>query len=121
MSSQPAHFHVPPRTPAQKAAEAAIHERYRGRKVPMDELRADAEQVTTMGEWYESHRAMVILKKLREAQNLTARDIAARTGLPEDSIRKLEDGNMAAPYLDALTLYAHAVGKQVFVQLADAS
>jgi DNA-binding XRE family transcriptional regulator len=117
----PAPFKIPPRTAAQKADEKRIHEHYTGRKVTLQELLDDAEYVTTMGEWYEAHKAMVALKRVREERHLTAADVARLIGVTEEEIKKLEAGIVGGPYLDILTRYAHALGKRVFVQLADAT
>lgn len=84
----------------------------------MDELLGDLENVTTMGEWYEAHTAMVELKKLREKRGLTTSDVAQLSGVPEERIKALEGGQVTGPQLDTLTEYAHALGRRILVQLA---
>lgn len=63
---------------------------------------------------------MVVLKAERVKQGLSLADIQARTGMERSTLSRLENQEEANPTVNTLTRYAEAIGKKVFVVLADA-
>ena len=63
---------------------------------------------------------MVMLKAERVKQGLSLADIQARTGMERSTLSRLENQEEANPTVNTLTRYAEAIGKKVFVVLADA-
>ncbi len=63
---------------------------------------------------------MVVLKAERVKQGLSLADIQARTGMERSTLSRLENQEEANPTVNTLTRYAAAIGKKVFVVLADA-
>lgn len=59
------------------------------------------------------------LKTARQVQGLSLADVTERTGMDRSALSKLETGQRPNPTVETLVRYADAVGKRVFVTLAD--
>jgi len=64
--------------------------------------------------------AMSVLKAERVKKGLSLSDMKERTGIERSTLSRLENNEEANPTVNTLTRYADAVGKKVFVVLADA-
>jgi DNA-binding XRE family transcriptional regulator len=62
---------------------------------------------------------MAVLKVERLKKGLSLSDMKARTGIERSTLSRLENNADANPTINTLTRYAEAVGKKVFVVLAD--
>src|SRR5262249_51464670 len=62
---------------------------------------------------------MAVLKAERLKKGLSLSDMKARTGIERSTLSRLENNAEANPTINTLTKYAEAVGKKVFVVLAD--
>ncbi|MDH2926840.1 helix-turn-helix transcriptional regulator [Lonepinella koalarum] len=60
----------------------------------------------------EQEQLMASLKAQREAQNLTQKDIAEKTGMKIQNVSRLERG-LVRPTLDTLSRYANALGGRI--------
>ena len=122
MSKQGQRIHRPRvQTPEQKAAEAAIRERFQREKPTLQDLvdSGDIDQVYSMGEYWELHKAFSVLKSLREQQGLSITDMAERTGMDRAMISRLENGQIDNPTLATVGRYAKALGKRVVVNFVN--
>jgi predicted transcriptional regulator len=62
---------------------------------------------------------MAVLKAERMKKGLSLSDIKERTGIERSTLSRLENNAAANPTVNTLTRYADAIGKKVFVVLAD--
>ena len=62
---------------------------------------------------------MAVLKAERMKKGLSLADMKERTGIERSTLSRLENNAEANPTINTLTRYADAVGKKVFVVLAD--
>lgn len=62
---------------------------------------------------------MAVLKSERVKKGLSLSDMKERTGIERSTLSRLENNAEANPTINTLTRYADAVGKKVFVVLAD--
>ena len=62
---------------------------------------------------------MAVLKSERVKKGLSLSDMKERTGIERSTLSRLENNAAANPTINTLTRYADAVGKKVFVVLAD--
>ena len=108
-------------TPEQQAAEQAVRERFQRDKPSLEKLVAsgDIDQVCSMGEYWELHKAFTALKSLREQQGLSITDMAERTGMDRAMISRLENGQLDNPTLATVGRYAKALGKRVVVNFVN--
>lgn len=75
---------------------------------------------------YEESRATLVdalklLKAERERMGLSLAEIAERTGMERPNLSRLENEAEANPTISTLTRYAEALGKRLFIALADQS
>jgi DNA-binding phage protein len=63
--------------------------------------------------------AMALLKTERLKKGLSLSDMKERTGIERSTLSRLENNAEANPTVNTLMRYADAVGKKVFVVLAD--
>src|SRR5262245_24475263 len=63
--------------------------------------------------------AMKMLKAEREKMGLSLADVADRTGMERPNLSRLENESEANPTIATLTRYAEALGKRLFIALAD--
>jgi DNA-binding phage protein len=63
--------------------------------------------------------AMKMLKAEREKMGLSLADVADRTGMERPNLSRLENEAEANPTIATLTRYAEALGKRLFIALAD--
>lgn len=61
------------------------------------------------------------LKEERQRQGLSLADVKARSGIDRGTLSKLENDEDPNVTMNTLIRYAHAVGKDILVQLEDAS
>ncbi|WP_439256687.1 helix-turn-helix domain-containing protein [Lonepinella sp. BR2271] len=84
--------------------------------VTLEELRhklmQDPEFVAEYKRLEEQEQLMASLKAQREAQNLTQKDIAEKTGMKMQNVSRLERG-LVHPTLDTLSRYANALGGRI--------
>ena len=64
--------------------------------------------------------AMAVLKAERKKKGMSLATMKERTGIERSTLSRLENNAEANPTINTLTRYAEAVGKKVFVVLADA-
>ncbi len=62
---------------------------------------------------------MAVLKAERMKKGLSLADMKERTGIERSALSRLENNAEANPTVNTLTRYADAVGKKVFVVLAN--
>jgi ribosome-binding protein aMBF1 (putative translation factor) len=109
------------RTRQEKAAHAAVHERFKN-KPTIDELVAKGElqgETTTMGDYLELQRLLHAARKAREDSGLTVTEIAKRAGMDKSVVSRLENGKLTNPTFRVVWQYTKAIGKRVVYQLAD--
>jgi len=76
-------------------------------------LEAIKEQATSV------RKVIAALRAERERQGLSLADLNERTGIDRAALSRLENNEEANPTINTLERYAAAVGKQMFVFLAD--
>ena len=64
--------------------------------------------------------AVKVLKAEREKMGLSLADLAERTGMERPNLSRLENEAESNPTIATLTRYAEALGKRLFIALADA-
>jgi ribosome-binding protein aMBF1 (putative translation factor) len=64
-------------------------------------------------------KVIAALRAERERQGLSLADLNERTGIDRAALSRLENNEEANPTINTLERYAAAVGKQMFVFLAD--
>jgi len=65
--------------------------------------------------------ALKLLKAERERMGLSLADVAERSGMERPNLSRLENEAEANPTIATLTRYAEALGKRLFIALADAA
>jgi DNA-binding phage protein len=63
--------------------------------------------------------AVKMLKAEREKMGLSLADVADRSGMERPNLSRLENETDANPTIATLTRYAEALGKRLFIALAD--
>lgn len=63
--------------------------------------------------------ALKLLKAERERMGLSLAEVAERTGMERPNLSRLENEAEANPTIATLTRYAEALGKRLFIALAD--
>jgi DNA-binding phage protein len=63
--------------------------------------------------------ALKLLKAERERMGLSLAEVAERTGMERPNLSRLENEAEANPTISTLTRYAEALGKRLFIALAD--
>jgi len=61
------------------------------------------------------------LRSTRQELRLSLSDIEERTGIAKSNLSRLENSPNPNPTIQTLTRYAHAVGKEIVITLADKS
>ena len=64
-------------------------------------------------------KTLQLLKTERLAQGLSLSDVAERTGIAKSNLSKLENAEEPNPTIVTLSTYAEALGKRLFIVLAD--
>jgi DNA-binding XRE family transcriptional regulator len=123
MPAEPRKTIQPPRTPAQRAAEEAVRERFRNKPG----LRELAESGEISQETYEAarrrraggppdspfRRLVATLRAERERLGLSLSEVAERAGIDRAAVHKLELGLNRNPTVATLERYANALGVQI--------
>lgn len=103
------------RTPEQKAKDREIREKFRHWHPSPEELIASGEggQFDIRGEFRGLRDFLTVLKRVREAKQLTLADVSARCGIDQPALSRLENGHCPNPTMDTLWRYAAAVGQRL--------
>ena len=104
------------------AEEQERHKRIRERiqeELPDIQQRAQQKLAEAMQRGIAIQHTMAVLKAERMKQGLSLSDMKERTGIERSTLSRLESNATANPTVNTLTRYADAVGKKVFVVLAD--
>jgi DNA-binding XRE family transcriptional regulator len=119
MSDKPRKKAMP--TPEQRAAHRAIREAFRDWHPGPEELIASGVAARLGLNVIHSPARQLIqdLKAAREAAGLTLADVAARCGIDQPALSRLENGHNANPTLDTLWRYAAATGKRLVLSSED--
>lgn len=108
-----------PVSESQKKRDREIRAKY-AHKPSLDQLSADEYGPTIkQGEYFALMRFFSLLKSIREGQNLSLADIAARTGMDKSAISRLESGLAENPTIATLERLARSVGKRIRIELED--
>ena len=103
--------------------EQERHKRIRAQiqeELPDIKQRAKQKLAEAMQRGIAIQHTMAVLKSERVKKGLSLSDMKARTGIERSTLSRLENNAAANPTINTLTRYADAVGKKVFVVLADA-
>jgi len=109
------------RTPEETAKVRADRERYQCCKPTIEQLLAEGghEDTVPLGEFLAAQEVMLGLKRERERQGLTLAELAARTGMDQAALSRLEMGKQANTTLTTLGRIASALGKVVVYSLRE--
>lgn len=121
MSKQPAKRAKQKRSNAQKAESAAAARKIEqefppGQAGPPPD---DATEPATLGDYFDLRFVVGELRREREAQGLSLRDIQQRTGIERSAINRLENAENVNPTINTLTRYARALGLRIDIRLAE--
>ena len=97
-----------------KRIREQIHE-----ELPDITQRAKQKLAAAMQRGIAIQHTMAVLKAERMKKGLSVADMKERTGIERSTLSRLENDAAANPTVNTLTRYADAVGKKVFVVLAD--
>jgi ribosome-binding protein aMBF1 (putative translation factor) len=110
-------FRANRKSPAQRAEERAIREKFQREKPTLADLIAsgdcDPDSVMTMGQYFEIRQALLALKQERQQVGLSLTQVAKRSGLDRAVVSRLENGKLNNPTVATLMRYAAAVGKRL--------
>lgn len=81
--------------------------------------RENGSEPPAAGEYFDLRRIVAELKKAREAQGLSLRDIQERTGIERSAISRIENGENVNPTINTLTRYARAVDRLIEIRLRE--
>jgi ribosome-binding protein aMBF1 (putative translation factor) len=108
-------------TPAERAREKAIRERFQREKPSLDDLLAQGDcrpaDVMTMGEYFAVTEALTQLRKARQQAGLSLADVSQLSGIDKGVLSKLETGKQPNPTVSTLIRYASALGRQLVFSL----
>jgi DNA-binding XRE family transcriptional regulator len=108
-----------PVSESQKKRDREIRAKY-ANKPSLDKLSAEEFGPTIkQGEYLALMHFFSLLKSIRERQNLSLADIAARTGIDKSAISRLENGLTENPTIATLERLARSVGKRIRIELED--
>jgi ribosome-binding protein aMBF1 (putative translation factor) len=110
------------RTASETARLRADRERYQREKPPPEQLLAEGghKEFVPLGELLLLHHVMASLKKERERQGLTLKDVSERAEIDQAALSRLESGTNGNPTLDTLYRIAAALGKRIVCSIQDA-
>lgn len=104
------------RTPERRAEIESIREHYKDRPSREELIRKgeiDPDRAMPMGSLVALHRTLAELKRLREANGLTAAEVARRAAIAPAAMSRLESGRNANPTFETLARYARAIGAEL--------
>jgi len=88
-------------------------------ELPDIQQRAKQKLAEAMQRGIAIQHTMAVLKAERMKKGLSLSDMKERTGIERSTLSRLENNAEANPTVNTLTKYADAVGKKMFVVLAD--
>ena len=88
-------------------------------ELPDIQQRAQQKLAEAMQRGIAIQHTMAVLKAERMKKGLSLSEMKERTGIERSTLSRLENNAAANPTVNTLTKYADAVGKKVFVVLAD--
>ena len=88
-------------------------------ELPDIQQRAKQKLAEAMQRGIAIQHTMAVLKSERVKKGLSLSDMKERTGIERSTLSRLENNAEANPTISTLTRYADAVGKKVFIVLAD--
>lgn len=103
----------PERTPEEVADELAVREEYQRLRPSRAQLEAEGATFQPLSEVVELQELLRALRAERERQQLTLADVAARTGMSEPALSRLETGRAGNPTIQTLQRIAAALGRRV--------
>jgi DNA-binding XRE family transcriptional regulator len=108
-------------TPEQRAQHKAIRDAFRDWHPGPEELITSgaAAQLGLNVIHFPAQELLRHLKASREAAGLTLADLAARCGIEQAALSRLEKGRIRNPTLDTLWRYAAAIGKRLVLTTED--
>jgi len=116
-------FRANRQTPAQRAEEQAIRDKFQREKPSLKDLIAsgdcDPDSVMTMGHYFEIRQALSALKLERQRAGLSLAQVAKRSGLDRAVVSRLENGKLDNPTVATLMRYATALGKRLLWSYQD--
>jgi hypothetical protein len=109
-------FRANSKSPEERAAERKLRDKLQKERPSLDDLvrsgECDADDVMTMGMYFDVQRALQALKRDRERRGLTIGEVATRSGLDRAVVSRLENGKQDNPTVATLMRYAAALGKR---------
>lgn len=111
------------RTAGETARLRADRERYQRDKPTPEQLLAEGghKEFVSLGELLFLHQLMASLKKERERQGLSLKDLSRRAEIDQAALSRLETGTNGNPTLETVYRIASALGKTIVCSLQDAS
>lgn len=108
-----------PWTAADRARHRALREKFDKWKPSLEELVATGEynKPVLNAQYFALTFLMHKLKKLREHEGKSLRDIAKETGIGKSALSRLETGQRINPTLNTLYRYAAALGHEIVLDL----
>ncbi len=109
------------RTPRETARLRADRERYQREKPTPEQLLAEGghNEFVSLGELLFLHQLMATLKKERERQRLTLKEVSNRADIDQAALSRLETGTNGNPTLETLYRIASALGKEIVCVLKE--
>jgi len=105
-------------TGEEKDRHTRIREQIRA-ELPNIKTRAQQQLTEALQRGIAIQHTMSVLKAERVKKGLSLAEMKERTGIERSTLSRLENQAEANPTINTLTRYAAAVGKRVFVVLAD--
>jgi DNA-binding phage protein len=90
-------------------------------ELPDIQQRAQQKLAAAMQRGIAIQHTMAVLKAERMKKGLSLSDMKERTGIERSTLSRLENNAEANPTVNTLMRYADAVGKKVFIVLADSN
>lgn len=106
-------------TPEEKARHQQVREQIQA-ELPELQQRAKAQLATVMRQGVDIQQTIALLKAERLKKGLTLAALNASTGIDMTTLVQLEENEAIDPTIAILTRYADAVGKKVYLVLANA-
>jgi predicted transcriptional regulator len=99
-------FRANRKSAADRTRERALRERLQRERPSLDDLvrqgECEPDAVMTMGMYFDVQQAIQALKRDRERQGLSIRDVAERSGIDRAVVSRLENGKQDNPTVTTL-------------------
>ena len=107
------------RSPEELTRLREVRERYQREKPSIADLEAQGAEFTTLGEVILLRCLADDLRRERERQGLTQKQLAERLNLSPEALACIEAGAVGTLTLGVLSRIAHALGKQIAYSLIE--